>query len=570
MSSTTRSSIAARRWIIASIALLVAALVVPGSVSAKPSGDVNVQLLAINDFHGNLEPPTGSSGNILGTLAGGVDYLATHIKQLHATNPDRTLEVAAGDLIGGTPLISAAFHDEPTIEEMNALGLDLSAVGNHEFDEGVDELLRIQNGGCHPVDGCQDGDGYDGAAFQYLAANVVKKSNGKTIFPAYKTRSFGGAKVGFIGLTLEGTASIVSPNGIQSVRFLDEAETINAATKALQAKGIHTIVVLLHEGGGQGTGASLNGCVNFSGAINGIVSQLDDEVDLVISGHTHNFYNCSLPNSVNRGIPVTSASSFGRVITDIDMTINRTTDQPTAITVDNKIVTRDVAIDPAADTILQKYKTAVAPIANRVVGTISADITRTNNAAAESALGDVIADAQLAYSQTAGAQFAFMNPGGIRTDLIRDFSSGGELPGEVTFGEAFAVQPFNNLVVTQTMTGAQIKTALEQSFINCFGRTQATVILQVSAGFSYSYDTTKPCGERITAIGLNGTPLDPAASYKVTMNNFVADGGDSFPGMTAGTGRVTAPGFDVDALATYLGAHSPVAPGPQNRIIKIG
>ncbi len=570
MSSTTRSSTAARRRIIASIALLIAALVVPGSVSAKPSGDVNVQLLAINDFHGNLEPPTGSSGNILGTLAGGVDYLATHIKQLHATNPDRTLEVAAGDLIGGTPLISAAFHDEPTIEEMNALGLDLSAVGNHEFDEGVDELLRIQNGGCHPVDGCQDGDGYDGAAFQYLAANVVKKSNGKTIFPAYKTRSFGGAKVGFIGLTLEGTASIVSPNGIQSVTFLDEAETINAATKELQAKGIHTIVVLLHEGGGQGTGASLNGCVNFSGAINGIVSQLDDEVDLVISGHTHNFYNCLLPNSVNRGIPVTSASSFGRVITDIDMTINRTTDQPTAITVDNKIVTRDVAIDPAADTILQKYKTAVAPIANRVVGKISADITRTNNTAGESALGDVIADGQLEYSQASGAQFAFMNPGGIRTDLVYAFSGGGEPDGDVTFGETFAVQPFNNLVVTQTMTGAAIKTALEQSFINCFGRTQATVILQVSAGFTYSYDTTKPCGERISAISLNGTPLDPAASYKVTMNNFLADGGDSFPGLTAATGRVTAPGFDVDALAAYIGAHSPVSPGPQNRIIKIG
>jgi 5'-nucleotidase len=572
--SVSRSmSRAVRRPTIITFAVLALSIIVPSVTAAGnggPPGDVDVQLLAINDFHGNLEPPTGSSGVVLGTPAGGVDYLATHIRQLHATNPDRTLEVAAGDLIGGSPLISAAFHDEPTIEEMNAIGLDISAVGNHEFDEGVDELLRMQNGGCHPTDGCQDGDGFDGASFQYLAANVVKKSNGKPIFPAYKTRSLGGAKIGFIGLTLEGTASIVSPSGIQSVTFLDEAETINAATQELKAKGIHTVVVLIHEGGGQGTGATVNGCSNFSGAINGIVSQLDDEVDLVISGHTHNFYNCSLPNKVNRSIPVTSASSFGRVITDIDMTINRSSDQPTSITVNNRVVTRDVALDPAADTILQKYKTAVAPIANRVVGKITSTITRTNNAAGESALGDVIADAQMAYTQSAGAQFAFMNPGGIRTDLVYDASGGGEPDGEVTFGEVFNVQPFNNLVVTQTMTGAAIKAALEQSFIGCFGRTQATVILQVSAGFSYTYDTTRPCGERITAISLNGVPLDPAASFKVTMNNFLADGGDSFPGMTAGTGRVTAPLFDVDALAAYLGAGAPVAPGPQNRIVKAG
>ena len=338
-----------RRIAVATMFVTLVALTVPAAVSAKPE-TTNVQLLAINDFHGNLVPPTGSSGRVGATPAGGVEYLATKIKDLEATNPTGTLEVAAGDLIGASPLLSAAFHDEPTIEAMNALGLDISAVGNHEFDEGVDELLRIQNGGCHPVDGCQDGDDFAGASFQYLAANVVRKSNGKPIFPAYKVRSVAGAKVGFIGLTLEGTPSIVTPSGVASVNFLDEADTINAATAELKAKGVHTIVVLLHEGGAQTSPlseTSINTCVGMSGAVVDIVSKLDADVDLVVSGHTHNAYNCALPNSVGQNIAVSSASSFGRSVTDIDLTIDRGTDQPTAIAVNNKIVTRDVALDPA-------------------------------------------------------------------------------------------------------------------------------------------------------------------------------------------------------------------------------
>jgi 5'-nucleotidase len=575
VSPTGKRGFKQRRWQGIAVAVAIAALLVPaaGTQAARPPGtppgDVDVQLLAINDFHGNLKPPTGSSGFVGTTLAGGVEYLATHIKALEATNPDRTLEVAAGDLIGASPLISAAFHDEPTIEAMNAVGLDISAVGNHEFDEGVDELLRIQNGGCHPIDGCQDGDGYDGAGFQYLAANVVYKSNGKPIFPAYKIRSLGGAKIGFIGLTLEGTPDIVSANGIQTVNFLDEADTINAATQELKAKGVHTIVVLLHEGGAQSVGlntTSINTCTGMSGAILDIVAHLDDEVDMVLSGHTHTAYNCVLPNAAARPIPVTSGASFGRLVTDVDLTINRASDQPTQIRVNNVVVTRNVAADPAESTFIAKYDTAIAPIANQIVGSITADITRTNNAAGESALGDVIGDAQLAYTQSAGSQFAFMNPGGIRADLVYSQVSGGEAAGQVTYGEAFTVQPFNNLVVTQSLTGAQIKTALEQSFIGCLGRTQGTVILQVSAGFSYAYNTALACGSRITAINVNGNPIDPAATYKVAMNNFLADGGDSFPAFKGGTGRVYAPGFDVDALTAYLGAHAPVAPGPQNRV----
>jgi 5'-nucleotidase len=565
----------AKRSLATALALVAVLILTQGAMSAsKPEAPktVDVQLLAINDFHGNLVPPSGSSGRVGATLAGGVEYLATHVKNLEATNPERTLEVAAGDLIGASPLLSAAFHDEPTIEALNAVGLDISAVGNHEFDEGVDELLRMQNGGCHPVDGCQDGDDYAGAGFQFLAANVVYKSNGKPIFPAYKTRSLGGAKIGFIGLTLEGTPEIVTASGIQSVNFLDEATTINAATQELKKKGVHTVVVLIHEGGAQSVGLSestIDTCTGMSGAITGIVGQLDDEVDLVISGHTHNAYNCLLPNSVSRPIPVSSASSFGRLVTDIDMTINTSTGQPTSISVDNKIVTRDVFADTAETALITKYNTAVAPIANRVVGSITADINRANNAAGESALGDVIADAQLEDSLGEGAQLALMNPGGIRADLVYAQVSGGEAPGEVTYGEAFSVQPFNNYVVTETLTGAQLKTVLEQQFCNAtLTAPRTNVILQPSAGLTYAWSGSAACGSKVTNLTLNGVPVDPAASYRVTMNSFLADGGDGFPEFRNGTNRVFG-GLDIDAFTDYIGAHSPVSPGPQNRITRI-
>jgi 5'-nucleotidase len=288
-------------------AVLAAALGGAGIVSAaSPSGTVNVQLLAVNDFHGNLQPipSTSSSGRVGSIPAGGVEYLATHINNLRATNPN-TVVVSAGDMIGASPLLSALFHDEPTIEAFNQIGLDFNAVGNHEFDEGVTELQRMQNGGCHPVDGCQDGDDFAGANFQYLAANVVRKNNGKTIFPAYKMRSFAGAKVAFIGMTLEGTPNIVTPSGIASVDFLDEAETVNALVPRLKEKGIETIVVLIHEGGAQAAPAPYNGCTGISGPIVDIVNNFDDEVDVVISGHTHQPYNCVIDNKI-----VTSAFSF--------------------------------------------------------------------------------------------------------------------------------------------------------------------------------------------------------------------------------------------------------------------
>jgi 5'-nucleotidase len=570
----------------------------PVSVSyGLPSGQtIKGQFLSYNDFHGAIDPPGGSGAAVNGTPAGGVEYLATYLKKLRAEAAGegrQTLTVGAGDLIGGTPLVSAAFHDEPTIELMNEVGLQISSVGNHEFDEGVDELIRMQRGGCHPTDGCQDGDGFRGAKFTYLAANTISKKTGLPILPPIDIKFIKGVPVGFVGMTLEGTPSIVNPAGIQSVTFADEIETANKWGSLLRLFGVKAQVLLVHEGGQQNASEQLpvpgvSDCNRFSGPIAPIVAGLNPEFRLVVSGHTHRFYSCTLPTT-NGAAVVTSAGSNGQLITDIDYTVDRRTGRFAEITAKNVLVQngvpdgnggwlRDAAgvflknpdtVDPKAKKVADKYRTAVAPIANRVVGAITSDITRTAGANGESPLGDVIADAQLAWTRSSQAQLALMNPGGIRADFDAEASAGGEANGQVTYGEAFTVQPFNNLVVTQTLTGAQLKNVLEQQFVG-FGGQGTQRILQVSAGLTYSWNSTAAAGSKVTALALNGTPIDPAASYRVTTNDFLANGGDGFTNLTVGTNRTTAPGFDVDALIGYLGAGAPVGPGPANRITRIG
>ena len=552
------------------------------------------QFLSYNDFHGAIDPPIGSGAvvNASGTStpAGGVEYLATYLKKLRAEAKQQgrqTITVGAGDLIGASPLVSAAFHDEPTIELMNQIGLQVSSVGNHEFDEGVAELIRLQRGGCHPVDGCQDGDPYRGAKFQYLAANTIDNKTGRSILPPVSVKIVGGVPVGFIGLTLEGTAGIVNPAGIKNVHFADEIETANRWSNVLKLFGVKAQVLLLHEGGAQGSATPTPGvsdCFNFSGPVVDIVKGLNPEIGLVVSGHTHRFYACSLPNSTSTSV-VTSAGTNGQLITDIDYSLDRRTGRFAEISAHNVIVENGVpdgaggwkkdaagvflknpdTVDAAAKKIADKYRTAVAPIANKIVGSIGGDITRTNTAAGESPLGDVIADAQLARTVSDGAQIALMNPGGIRADFDAEASAGGEAVGQVTYGEAFTVQPFNNLVVTQTFTGAQLKDVLEQQFVGYQGQT-STKILQVSSGLTYTWSASAALGSKISNLALNGTPIDPAASYRVTTNDFLANGGDGFRLLTGGTGRTTAPGFDIDALTAYLGSNSPVPPGPANRI----
>ena len=579
-----------------------AAKLVAGAAKSEVGKTLHVRVIAFNDFHGNIDGANlnlrsdpdniftlNSRGQRIGVPAGGVDYMAGLVKQLKVGAPNSVV-VSAGDLIGASPLNSALFHDEPAIETMNRLGLDFNAVGNHEFDEGRDELLRMQNGGCHPTDpnSCQGNHvgtpyPFEGAKFKFLAANVVDSASGNTLFPAVGIKNFKGNRIAFIGMTLKGTPSIVTPSGVAGLEFRDEADTVNKLVKRLKHRGIDAVVVLVHEGGF--APGSINGCTGVSGPIVDIVSRLDNAVDLVVSGHTHQAYNCELPNSKGRTIPVTSAGSFSRVMTNIDLTLNTKTKDVIAVNVENKLVDRNnflgaaEPIQPVAEisAIVGNYNSLVQPIANRVVGSITADITRVRTPAGESALGDVIADAQLfatAPVDKGGAVIAFMNTGGLRTDLSFASSTAGEGDGNVTYGESFTVQPFGNSLVVKTMTGQQLYDLLNQQWgVNQFadgGRT-----LQVSNGLTYLHTfipNVSPRGQNYVcpaSVKLNGAPIDSAASYRVTMNSFLATGGDNFTVFNLGTSQLGGD-VDLDALEAYFNANpTGVAPGARDRIQQV-
>ncbi len=540
--------------------------------SSNIGAQLTVKLISINDFHGYIKPFEGSSSNP------GVTRLATRIKALKAANPLHAV-VSAGDLIGASPLTSALFKDEPTIEAMNRIGIDFNAVGNHEFDEGRAELLRMKNGGNHPtdpysglglaVDKRADGQ-FAGARFDFLAANVTDAATGKTLFPAYGVKDFLGNKLAFIGMTLEGTPSIVSPAGVAGLRFGDEADTVNALIPKLEAEGIKGIVVLIHEGGSAVNGTS--GCPSISGSIVDIVNRLDPRVDLVISGHTHQAYNCMIAKRDGSLVRVTSSGQYARNLGDIDVTINTATKDVVGTTATILSTGTTTAEDPALTDLVAHYSALSVGPASRVIGRITAAISRSANAAGESALGDVIADAQLDATNDAGngqAVAAFMNPGGIRADLPFNAATATAPAGSVTYGNAFTVQPFGNSLVTMTVTGAQIKTMLETQFANCLGQTTFDRILQVSAGFSYTWSASAACGAKVSNIAIHGVPVDPLASYRITVNSFLADGGDAFTVLTQGTNRLGGE-VDTDAFEKYLQANpSGVAPGPMNRFSRV-
>jgi 5'-nucleotidase len=547
------------------LALLAALLTAPATAGKddnngrgdENSREVELRILAVNDFHGNIATSSSSFGG-----TGRADYLSTNVNAARA-GADNSIFVSAGDLIGASPLISALFHDEPTIEAMNLMGLEINGVGNHEFDEGAAELLRMQNGGTHPADGDLDGTPFLGADFEFLAANVNVDATGETLFPSYTIRNYQGVRVAFIGMTLEGTPTIVTPSGVAGLTFHDEAETVNALVPQLQEKNIEAIVVLLHEGGfSPGGPQDCDG--GLFGPIAEIVPQLDDAVDLVIAGHTNDEFICEIDDKW-----VTMADTRGRLFTQIDVSLNRVTKDLTVEAINNMSNLQDGVIpDPVVTALIDRYDALSAPLANTVIGTTTADVTRTPNGAGESALGDVIADAQLEATAPVGfgeAVAAFMNPGGIRASI--DFvSSGPEADGELTFGEAFGVQPFGNSLVTMTLTGEQIDTLLEQQWV---GQTSPR-ILQVSDGFTYEWSAAAADGSRVNSasIMIGGVPIDLGGSYRVTVNSFLADGGDNFSVLVDGTDRLGGE-VDLDALVTYFGIHSPVAPGPQNRITVI-
>jgi 5'-nucleotidase len=591
-----------------------------------------VKIIALNDYHGSLlAPGTFGTNNLVPEAqrptVGGAEYIAAHVARLKAQNPLHVV-VGAGDFIGASPLISALFLDEPAVETLNHIGVEFNAVGNHEFDKGLNELRRLQDGGCKFVDDSRDQGGckglgsrrpgmFDGAWFKWLAANVVEKATGRTPLPAYGIKTFRGVKVAFIGVTLRGTPRMVIPEGVAGLDFRDEADTVNALVPRLRAQGVEAIVLLVHQGGVQAspTVGDINGCDGnlrkadgSDSEIGAIVRRLDDAVDLVISGHTHAAYNCSastvdvhsvdgvalrtarptgLPNRVGRLVPVTSASAFGRVVTDIDMTLDRRTHHVLAVLPTNRLVDHDepgieaaIQAEPRVRNIVRGYAALVEPLANRAIGTIATALSNLPDDAGQMPAGKLIADAQLRATQPVSlgaAAMAFMNPGGIRAPGFAPFRA--SYPYDMTYGDAFAVQPFGNSLVTLTLTAQQIKDLLEQQFTGCMGQT-APRILQVSIGLSYSWSASAPACAKVVDVNFVPTDLavtpprlsgdlermviagvvqNPTKTYRVTVNNLLAAGGDGFTVLTSGSDASGGP-QDIDALTAFLAAYK--APSP--------
>jgi 5'-nucleotidase len=593
---------------------------------AAPAADIPVQLLAMNDFHGRISETTGGDSLLFvndggvgpdgkaGTAddgsitVGGAANVATTLKSAKAAfatsggTEQGSLFVGAGDLISASPFNSSVFKDEPTIEVLDAMGLDVSSVGNHEFDRGTTELKRISaatdgyerdHGGtvtaCQgvtpDVDGCwtdSTGERFDGADFDYLAANVVSTTTGDPLLPPYQVFDVGGGKkLGLIGVVTKTTPTIVSPAGIADVDFLDEADAVNRWVPVLQAQGIEAIGVLVHEGGSN-TGADSkdrNGCAQLTGPIVDINNRVSPAVDLIVSAHSHQAYDCLLDDPAGTPRLVTQAGFYGRLVNDIRLTIDGNTGDVERFcapyTGNNLPVTRGNP-DPKVATIVQYWAARSADAGNAVVGSATQDIPRAGsvqdtdndpatppvfveNRGGESSLGNLVAQAQLEGARNDPSQgdpvIAFMNPGGLRTDLAG---------GEVTYSELYNIQPFGNTVNTTTLTGADIRAVLEQQF-QVGGPRNSTLVLGTSDGFSYSYDLSQPYGQRIdpASITLNGDAIVADQPYRVVMNSFLATGGDSFTAFTRGTNPATGP-VDVDTAVAYFRAHSPVAPPAAN------
>lgn len=538
------------RCIALALALLSGACAAPHA--PKP---ITLKIAAINDLHGWLQPSPerirvmGPKAPIeTAILAGGIAQLAAMVDTLRAQNPNFAF-VSAGDLIGASPLLSATFDDEPTIEALNAARLDFHGVGNHEFDRGIAHLQRMQTGGC-PAAGCKSGAQFAGARFPFLGANVFSTS-GQRLFPAYGIKEYSGVKIAFVGVTLKDTGSMLSPQARAGIDFRDEAETVNALVPVLQRQGVKAIVLLIHQGGINEGGA--NDCINLRGAILDVVERLDRAVNVVASGHTHQAYVCHIAGKL-----VTSAGSFGRFVTEIDLRVDGSSHGVISASAINRVVLPDKPGNAEQAALLERYTNLSGPI-HRPVGRITAPFSRAPNADGESRLGQLIADAHLAAMRAAGAVVAFMNPGGIRVPLpYKD-------EGAITFADVYAVYPFDNTLVAMTLTGAQILELLEQQW-----RAASSRVLAISSGFSYAWDPKAPPGKRVVpgSVTIDGQPLEVGRSYRIAVNSYMASGGDRFNIFTAGKDR-TAGRSSRDALADYLRANSPVAPSGERRIRRV-
>ncbi len=562
--------------------------------TAAATGPVRLRVIAFNDFHGHLEPGTLSltlpdpaqPAAAQRVAAGGAAALAGLVQALRQGAPHSVL-ATTGDMIGAAPLVSALFRHESTVEVLNQLGVDVAAAGNHEFDAGTAELLRVLGGGC-AADAAQAAAApgtaatvscaltprYAGARFPVLAANV-QAATGPLLPPTWVV-SVGGVRVGFIGAVTRATPSIVVPSGVAGLRFEDEAAAINRAAAVLDAQGIKALVALVHEGGETGTPgqpADWNdpACPGWRGDMQRIAQRITPQVDLILTAHTHQGYNCLID-----GRPVMQALSFGRAVSVADLVLDpRSGEVDRAATrsrnlpvfndrSDAALRQRLLAAEPApwADAQRQAqpvaavqqtvaaYAQAAAPRVQRPVGQIGGSFDR--RARTDSAAGRLIADAQLAATSApanGGAQLALMNPGGVRADL----ACSGTPPCTVTYGDAFSMQPFGNSLVVMTLSGVELKAVLEQQ--QPPGRSSPS-FLAPSAGLAYRWLASGAPGQRVQDLTLNGRPVGPKQALRVTVNSFMAEGGDGYAPLRAGRaapGRHAGPGRTGGVFADRAG-----------------
>ncbi|MFN3944408.1 MAG: bifunctional metallophosphatase/5'-nucleotidase [Allosphingosinicella sp.] len=555
------------------------------ALAAAAVAPVEVKIIAFNDFHGNLPVPRQAiparlpDGGEVRVPAGGAAYFASAVAALKAENPNHVV-VSAGDMISASPFVSALFLDEPTIHAMNAIGIDFNALGNHEFDRGRAEILRMQNGGCevHTSRTPCAVEPYEGARFGFLAANTLTE-DGTTLFPAWGMRSFGSGagevKVAFVGMTLKETPTVVSPSGVAGLTFADEADTVNALVPRLKAEGADAIVVLIHQGLVTSAPYVDKSCA-VEGDLKPILDRLDPAVDLVVSGHTHNAYVCDYAKvDPARAFLVTSAGQYGTMLTDITLSIDPVAGRVVSRRADNRIVQNDgyptsagevapqpafarFAADPQVAAIVDRYAEAARESERKVVGRLTAPAPRDRDANGEMVLGMLIADAQLHAARESGAEIAFMNAGGVRAEIA-------PADGQVTFGHLFAAQPFGNGLVVKGFTGRQIRAILEQQFASGLNSVEQPNVLLVSEGFSYGYDLSRPEGQRILDPRLGGRPLEDDRVYRVAISSFLASGGDNFTlfreGPEQGTGLQ-----DLEALEAYFRARNPLTPPTPGRV----
>ncbi|WP_199589343.1 bifunctional UDP-sugar hydrolase/5'-nucleotidase [Blastococcus sp. TF02A-26] len=602
----TRLSVAA---VLAAAGTTTALVGLPGTASAA-AGD-QVQIIAMNDFHGRISPQEGGDGTLITSpgpdgvygdpaptddvseAVGGAAHIATTLAQLRSSfgNAGDSVFVGAGDLVSASPFNSSVFRDEPTIEVLNALGLDYSAVGNHEFDRGQEELYRISAAtdgegsddvtaceGITPgVDGCfgDAGHEFEGADFPYLAANVVDTATGEPILPPYEVfTDTRGNRVGLIGVVTDDTPNIVSPGGIAGLTFGDEATAIDQYATVLQGMGVEAIVAMVHEGGTQTANSGYDTCQGAlaNTPIAAINAAVAPSVDVLVSAHTHVPYDCTLVDPAGAPRLVTQAGFYGKALTDIRLTLTATGDVDRAASTATNVPVRRAAPDPAVQAIVAYWEARAAEAGAEVVGTQTGDLDRAYLAGApvrdrESSLGNLVADAQRAAWP--GADVAFMNPGGLRADID---CAAGTPAGSITYAETFGVQPFSNTVNEVTLTGAGIEQVLEQQWAT---RSGAASFLQLSvSGLTYSFDPNRPAGNRVdpASIRIGGQPLDLAAQYSVVANSFLVEGGDSFTafrsGRPAGETATTGPN-DVDVFNAYIGAASPISPPALDRAVSL-